>query len=232
MNKFITINNSIYTDKTSVIVSVGNANVIGHQLVTDRRVRLGIKTAPEVLVESVCEDYIEDLKQAVAKPGKTGLFYASGNSFGEQGFESPINFRSVPNHMSNIMIRRTANKVGSFDHVSTDSTSCCSGHMSLKIASLMIDAGEIDRALVISAEDGLSYSNMVFFDRYNICETETRKGYFRIGQSANFLLLENEKSIEQTKNKKVAQLIDVRMASEDHNSVLGISASGEGYEGL
>lgn len=211
--------------------------------IKSKKIDLGIKTEPEVVIEKLIKDDLDILSKIFSIGDKNGIIFASGNSCFSGGTvhlgiipDDYPTIRNIPLAVNNILIGKFASSLGVFSHISTDSTACISGHMALKMAKLLMDAGELDRVLIVSADHGTSYDILEFFSTSGACTTVSSEGTsmetFNIGQGANYILLENTKSIEETGNKPVARILSVATSAEYHNNPLGISGSGNGYRNV
>lgn len=231
MRKFITLTHTKSTDKIVTMSTNDSPDIPCHQIVNDdhKMLKMGIKTTTEIMVEDIIKSHKGSIKEILAAPGRNGLIFAAGNTFGNTAATSRYEFKTPPNNISNIMMKRVLSSLGEFEYIATDATSCTSGHVALKTASLLIDAGELDRVLIVSADNGISENNIRFFTKYNICDVGDKQNAFKLGQASNFIIVENKNSLQNTKSNISGELLDIRVKSENHNSVLGISDSGDGY---
>jgi 3-oxoacyl-(acyl-carrier-protein) synthase len=237
---YITLNNSVYTEKTTVVDDITIPLKIHRVIHDNKKVKRGLITESEALIDMVLDGHKESIENTFATGDKNGLIFASGNTIWSGSdlklIKKPKDYppcRVLPMSMTNILIGKVANALGRFNHISTDSTACISGHMAIKMAKLLIDSGELDRVLIISADNGTSYDLIEFFTTAGACTTLATEGTehesFRLGQGANFLVLENWDSIKETNNMPEAELLSVEVASENYTNPLGMNDSGEGY---
>jgi 3-oxoacyl-(acyl-carrier-protein) synthase len=237
---YITLNNSIYSESTTTIKDVAIPLKVHKVIKNNKKVNMGLITESEALINMVLKGHKDSIKNTFSSGSKNGLIFASGNTIWSGSdlklIKKPKDYppcRVLPMSMANILIGKVANSLGKFNHISTDSTACISGHMAIKMAKLLIDSGELDRVLIISADNGTSYDLIEFFTTAGACTTLATEGTehesFRLGQGANFLVLENWDSIKETNNMPEAELLSVQVASENYTNPLGIDGSGEGY---
>jgi 3-oxoacyl-(acyl-carrier-protein) synthase len=237
---YITLNDSLYTEETTTINDIAIPLKIHRVIKDNKKVKRGIITESEALINEVLKSHRKELEKTFSKGEKNGLIFASGNTIWSgsdlQLIKKPKDYppcRVLPMSMANILIGKVANSIGNFQHISTDSTACISGHMAIKVAKLLIDSGELDRVLIISADNGTSYDLLEFFTTAGACTTLKTEGTdlesFHLGQGANYLVLENWDSIKETNNIAEAELVSVQVASESYTNPLGINESGEGY---
>jgi 3-oxoacyl-(acyl-carrier-protein) synthase len=231
----LTLNNSIYSEELTLIDDVSIPLYIHRVIHNNKKVKRGLVTESEVLIEEVLAPYIKELKNTFTSSTRNGLIFASGNTIWSG---SDLKLRVKPNDyppcrvlpmsIGNILIGKIANQIGHFQHISTDSTACISGHMAIKTAKLLIDADELDKVLIISADNGTSYDLIEFFTTAGACTTlkteGTDKATFRLGQGANFMVLEKDPV-----NKPNGELLSIAVASEQYSNPLGMNDTGEGY---
>lgn len=96
-------------------------------------------------------------------------------------------------------------------YVNTISTACSSGANAILYGARLIKRGVLDRVLV-GGVDSITKFNVYGFNSLNIYDNdvckpfdENRKG-LNLGEGAGYLVLESDKSIEITGNKKIVQL--------------------------
>lgn len=238
---FITKYNSIYTEETTLIDDIAVPMRVHSLNVKSKKLRLGITTEPELMMEKVIREDKDVLKTIFASGDKNGLIFAAGNAalggrttvFAKGRPSTYPKIKNLSMAICNIAIGKIALGIGKFRHISTDATACISGHSSLKLAKLLIDSGELDRVIILSGDNGLNYDLLEFFSSAGACTVEKTEGTedasFRIGQGANYIVVENEESIKETKSTPVAEILKVSTSAEHHTNPLGISSSGDGY---
>lgn len=127
-----------------------------------------------------------------------------------------------------------ANKIGAFEYISTDGTSCISGHSAWYTARNMMIAGALDSVVVISVDDGTSEDYLSIFGEFGLSKLAHEEGNqdiikFRLGQGCNISVFETGYSAWSNEHKPIAKIIDMYVAAESHTTPLGISPSGQGY---
>ena len=245
----ITHTNSVYSD--GIITKMENTPYpqYGH-MVSDGGVAVqqGIKIMPTVLVDYVLQGTqgaavgtltaIQELLQH--NNHKVGLILASGSNFWtgylsslKRSEEYPVNKIPILGS-TQVYAGHIANKIGSFDYIASDSTSCISGHSAWYAAKNLINLGKLDAVVVISTDNGLSEDYLSIFGEAGLAkviEEEDNSDIikFRLGQGCNITILESYGSVLQTKNIPLAVVSDIHITTEHHSSPLGISSTGEGY---
>lgn len=242
---YITHLNSLYTEETALIDYIPYAQYIHQVSDGGMRVSAGVKILPSEFVEymlkgtnGATQASENSLAKTIAYTGKTGLILSTGGSvWTGYGTTTPLSdkypkHRMLPLGMTQIYAGQLANKLGSIDYVSTDSTSCISAHAALYEASNLIKAGRLDRVIVVSSDNGASEEYMHFFGENHLCLLASEEGKaskFRLGQGANITVLESESSLKMTGNTPLAKLHNIDIVAESYANPLGIAETGEGY---
>jgi len=238
----ITHNNSVYSEDITELANIAVPQKV-HQ-VTDGGlfVKKGIKTLPSVLVEKLLdngEGTVEFLANTLSSEGRNGFILATGGSvwtgYGaniKQSKDYPT-LKLLPLGMSQIYAGQIANRLGEFEYISTDTTSCVSGHAALNQARLLIQAGELDRVVILSTDNATSEEFLKFFreQALTLSLTEETKHIdkFRLGQAANIVVLENESAMQASGNTAIGLLHGAALVSEINSNPLGIRTDGAGY---
>ena len=128
-----------------------------------------------------------------------------------------------------------ANKIGEFEYISTDATSCISGHSAWYITRNMMKAGLLDTVVVITVDDGTSEDYLSIFGEFGLSKLVDEENNpdiikFRCGQACNISVFETGYSAWSNEHKPLAKIEDMYIAAETHHTPLGISASGTGYK--
>ena len=126
-----------------------------------------------------------------------------------------------------------ANKIGSFDYISTDSSSCISGHSAWYTARNMLSLGQLDAIVVIATDNALSEEYLTIFGEQGLSklvdeENNSAITKFRLGQGCNISVFET--TPELCGHSVLAKITDMHVAAESHPNPLGISNTGEGYK--
>ena len=117
----------------------------------------------------------------------------------------------ITTHDSGDTTERIATELGISGYVNTLSTACSSGANALMLGARLIQQNKLDRVLV-GGSDSMSQftiegfkSLMIYSDEWVKPFDNNRKG-LNLGEGSGFLVLENEKSLNETKNNKLAVL--------------------------
>lgn len=239
---YITLHNSIYSEDLTVVDDMANPLKVHYldKVKNSKKVKRGLAIESEVLIDEVLKEHKSKL-ETTFKSGRNGFILSAGNTVwsgaGIKIIKRPTDYpemRVIPMGVCNIVAGKKANALGSFEHISTDSTSCISGSMALKMAKLLIDAGELDRVIIVSADNGTSYALQEFFTTSKACTTiateGTKDATFHLAQSANYIVIENAYSLKETGNKPCGELLDVFTCAEYYQNPLGITEDGDGYK--
>jgi 3-oxoacyl-[acyl-carrier-protein] synthase-1 len=122
------------------------------------------------------------------------------------------NIRSLISHDCGDSTERIAKRLGIRDFVTTISTACSSSANAIMLASRMIRAGKLDR-VVAGGTDALTVYTLNGFNALKILDSEwcmpfdhNRNG-LNLGEGAAYLVLESEKSIQQTGNTAYCKVV-------------------------
>jgi len=238
----ITHINSVYSEEVTELTNIDVPQNV-HQITDGGMfVKKGIKIMPSVLVEKLLSndtDTLGFLTDTLSCEGRNGFILATGGSVwtGYGANIKPSNdyptLKLLPLGMSQIYAGQLANKLGEFEYISTDTTSCVSGHAALNQARLLLKAGELDRVVIVSTDNGTSEEFLKFFREQSLtlslAEEAKQIEKFRLGQAANIIVLENESAMQSSGNTAVGLLHGVALTSEINTNPLGIRADGAGY---
>lgn len=238
----ITHINSVYSEALTELTNIDVPQKV-HQ-VTDGGlfVKKGIKILPSVLVEKLLDNDVDTLgflTDTLSCTGRNGFILATGGSVWT-GYGANIKpskdyptLKLLPLGMSQIYAGQLANRLGEFEYITTDTTSCVSGHAALNQARLLIKAGELDRVVIVSTDNGTSEEFLKFFREQSLtlslAEEAKQIEKFRLGQAANIIVLENDTAIQSSGNTAVGLLHGVALTSEVNTNPLGIREDGAGY---
>jgi hypothetical protein len=244
---FITHTSSIYSEDIILLDYIPRAQY-GHQI-TDggKAVQFGIKTLPAVLVDLLLSktkgldngaiNIVQELTQNPAI--KIGFILAAGGNSWTGALSSlarsdryPVN--KVPTlGGTQVYAGHIANKMGAFDSITTDCSSCISGHAAWHTARNMILLGQMDSMVVITVDNGLSEDYLDIFGEHGLSMSASEEGTgltkFRLGQGANITVFESSKTVRLSAHTPRAEVYAICLAAETHSSPLGISGSGAGY---
>jgi 3-oxoacyl-[acyl-carrier-protein] synthase-1 len=142
------------------------------------------------------------------------------------------NFAVTATHDLGSVTNIIANSCGNPGYINTISTACSSSANSIMLGARMIKAGLIDRVLVGGTDAIANFtisgfrSLMIYSDELCKPFDGTRKG-LNLGEGAGFILLENDKSLQESKNKVIANLIGWSNANDAFHQT-GTSPNGDG----
>tara|TARA_R110001592_G_scaffold79111_3_gene237015 strand:- start:5301 stop:6479 length:1179 start_codon:yes stop_codon:yes gene_type:complete len=138
----------------------------------------------------------------------------------------------ITTHESGETTNRIAEEIGITGFINTISTACSSGANAIMLGARMLQQNKLDRVLVGGSDcltkftiEGFK-SLMIYSDEWVKPFDNERKG-LNLGEGSGFLLLENEKSIAISKNKKLAQLSGWGNASDAYHQTAS-SPDGKG----
>ena len=151
--------------------------------------------------------------------------YLSAESFNSAAFL---------NHPSGTTTAQIAKESFPFDYINTVSTACSSASNAILMAAKLIKMGLLDRA-VVGGSDAMSnftikgFKSLMIYDE-KLCSPfdKNRKG-LNLGEGAGYILLENSKSLSQTKNSPLALLSGWHNASDAYHQTAS-SPNGEGAQ--
>jgi 3-oxoacyl-(acyl-carrier-protein) synthase len=183
---------------------------------------------------------------------KTGFILACGNVLFHTRFEpdempafleyttiNPISF--IPSFMAGSV----ANALGITDYVGLDSSSCNSVNTSINTAQQLIELGKIDRCVIVVCGDAINPSETYFFPMIGLVLSNAQEAQgikpsafdsvnfgARLGQGCGYLIVENEKSIAETKNDKNFLVKSVVFSTENNENAQKQTEDGLGYQKL
>ena len=248
----LTHTNSVYSEATTLLDYVTYpqyAHLVnnGGGMV----VKQGIRTACEELVNYVLKGQhgasqgtFEFLRECTESEFcKTGLILAAGGTHW-MGHLTTVKWSDqYPTYRIPVMAENQiyagsiANKIGKFEYISTDATSCISGHSAWYTARNMMKAGVLDTVVVIAVDDGTSEDYLSIFGEYGLSKLVDEENNpdivkFRCGQACNISVFETGYSAWSNEHKPLAKIEDMYVGAEVHNTPLGISPEGTGYRNV
>ena len=246
---FLTHTNSVYSEKITLLDHISYPQYT-HQVANGggMMVRSGIRIMPGELIRYVLKgqhgaasgtyQFIKPLTES--KSCKLGLILASGgNSW--TGYLSNIprtdrypEFKLAPLGGTQVHAGYVANQIGTFDYISTDSSSCISGHSAWYTARNMLTLNQLDAVVVIAVDNGLSEEYLAIFGEHGLIklaheENDPSVIKFRLGHGCNISVFESLYSLLKTKHSVLAEIKDMHIAAEAHTNPMGIANTGEGY---
>ncbi|MCV9387183.1 beta-ketoacyl-[acyl-carrier-protein] synthase family protein [Reichenbachiella ulvae] len=160
--------------------------------------------------EAIAEtDLDQDLRTGFINGTTTG-----GMDLSERHFQSlymrqdPTQIRNLLTHDLGTVTDMVAQLLGITHYVNTLSTACSSAANAIMLGARMIKAGMLDR-VVVGGTDALTDFTVDGFGSLMIYDTEYCRPFdenrvgLNLGEGAGFLLLENEKSLAASGNKKM-----------------------------
>ena len=228
---FINYTKSLYSEDKVVAEHAAQPQMI-HQI-TDGGMayKAGVKTMPGVLVDGLLgNSVVQTIKQLCPDEERNGLILAAGGTIWtgyvtkETNVDITPRIKVMPISMNQIFAGKCANLLGKYEYVSTDSSSCVSGHAALHQASMLLKTDELDNVTIISVDNATSQEYLNFFAQQGLVKLlDKEEMKFNIGQGANVTVVSNY-------NKSaIASLDGIGFASEKHNTPLGITETGDGY---
>lgn len=138
----------------------------------------------------------------------------------------------IVTHDNGNTTEKIASSLGISGYVNTLSTACSSAANAIMLGARLIQQNKLDRVLVGGVDSLTNFtiegfkSLMIYDENWVKPFDQNRKG-LNLGEGAGFLLLENEKSIEQTNNKPLAELTGWSNASDAYHQTAS-SPDGKG----
>jgi len=245
---FITHTNSVYSEEITLLDHLPWPQYV-HQVANGGGmvVERGIKTMPAELIDYVlkgkhgaAEGTVEFIQELLATNARVGLILAAGGT-SWTGYTSNIPrtdkypiCKVPPMGATQVFAGYLANRLGSFEYISTDCTSCISGHSAWYTANNMLKLGLLDAMVVISSDNGLSEEYLAIFGEHGLSksveEEDTDIVKFRVGHGCNITIFEGVNHLAAVKRDPIAIVTDMHLAAETHVNPLGISDTGAGYE--
>ena len=245
---YVTHTNSVYSEDITLLDYIPYPQYV-HQIGNGGgfTVEQGIKIMPGELIDYVLKgqhgassgtyEFIRSLTQLNGY--KTGLILAGGNNIWPGYLTTVSRTKQYPSYrvpvmgITQVYAGYIANKIGSFDYISTDSTSCISGHSAWYTAYNMLALKRLDAVVVISVDNGLSEDYLTIFGENRLTklvaeENDPSITKFRLGQGCNISVFETIPAL--CGHSVLAKITDMHIAAESHSSPLGISDTGEGYK--
>ncbi len=143
-----------------------------------------------------------------------------------------VEISSVKTHDLGTVTNFIANYCGAPEYVNTISTACSSSANSIMLGARLIKAGKLDKVLV-GGSDALSrftingFRSLMIYDNQPCKPFDANRKGLNLGEGAGYILLENEKSIAQTKNIIYAELTGWNNANDAFHQT-GTSPNGDG----
>ena len=251
---FLTHTNSVYSEDTVLLEHIPHPQYV-HAIGDPNPVKIttGLDIMPGQLIDYVLrgkygaeEGTIEHIQYLLSLARcKVGFILAAGNTCWTGYLTSvkrtakyPV-YNIPPMGVSQVYAGYIANKLGNFEYIATDSTSCISGHSAWYTARNMISLKLLDAVVVVSVDNGLSEEHLSIFGGNKLSKLKDEENSsditkFRLGQGCNISIFESIRtlkySIKEAPNPSIlANIKDIYITAEHHHSPLGISPTGAGY---
>jgi len=138
----------------------------------------------------------------------------------------------IVTHDNGNTTEKIASAIGISGYVNTLSTACSSAANAIMLGARLIQQNKLDRVLVGGTDSLTSFtiegfkSLMIYDEDWVKPFDQNRKG-LNLGEGAGFLVLENKKSIQLTKNKALAELVGWSNAADAYHQTAS-SPEGKG----
>ena len=163
-----------------------------------------------------------------------GATTVGGMDLAEKILEKDVRIQTLAHNPSGIITDYLADYFHLDEFKTTISTACSSTANAIILGSRMIKNGLADRVLV-GGGDALTKFTVNGFNSLRIYDTDfckpfdnNRKG-LNLGEAAAYIVLENDKSLSITKNKKVASILGWGNANDAYHQTAS-SPNGEGAQ--
>ncbi len=173
-----------------------------------RTTLLGILAAKEALLHAAIEDL------SVLRTGIVSATTVGGMDKGEIFYHDYLQdhqkgqLRNIIHHDCGDATEKIADFLGIKDYITTISTACSSSANAIMHGARLIKNGVVDR-VIAGGTDALTKFTINGFQSLNILSTQLCKPFddsrtgLNLGEGAGFVVLESEKAISLSKNKKV-----------------------------
>ena len=195
-----------------------------------RTALLGIIAAKEALGKTALST---NLRTGFINGSTVGGMDLTENYFRENFLDgNQENFAVTATHDIGTVSQIIANLLGDFGYVNTISTACSSSANTIMLGARMIKTGLIDR-VIVGGTDAISnftisgFRSLMIYNK-GLCTPfdNNRKG-LNLGEGAGFLLLENQESLQESKNAVLAKVTGWGNANDAFHQT-GTSPNGDG----
>jgi 3-oxoacyl-(acyl-carrier-protein) synthase len=215
-----------------------------------RGLRFGFKSVISNMIdELITPELRETIRSASTTDSKCGLIFSAGNAFNAEnhsdkdGLSDKIqrNFKFNLLTISNVWAGKVANDLRFTDFVMTDATACISSANAVMLAKMMMDAGKLDKCVIVSIENPISFGMLNGFTDVNACLVKEQEDSgilpsafdsknfgFNIGLGCGLMLLESERVVDRS--KIVAEVLSSSTAGERNENYIGQDPNGAGYK--
>lgn len=203
---------------------------ISEEVIVPRTALLGIIAAKEALGKTTLPP---SLRTGFINGSTVGGMDLTENYFREYFLEDTHqNFAVTATHDIGTVSQIIADSLGEIGYVNTISTACSSSANSIMLGARMIKAGLIDR-VIVGGTDAISeftlsgFRSLMIYDNQLCSPFDNNRKGLNLGEGAGFLLLENETSLQKSKNTVLAKLTGWNNANDTYHQT-GTSPDGDG----
>ncbi|MEA2037026.1 MAG: hypothetical protein U9O94_05930 [Nanoarchaeota archaeon] len=241
---FLTHSNMNYSTQLQLIENIPHPQYVN--MITDGGmvVAKGLRLLPDIIFRNTLNKNpytAEQIKKLTSNPEiKIGFILATGGSVWS-GHKSTVKLSDAyPVHKvmllgtTHIYAGKIANSLGKFDYITTNCSSCTSGHSSWQIAKMLIDTKTLDAVVVVALDNATAEENLHVFAKTGLCKKASEEGNpdivkFHLGQGCHIGIFESERSINISKNTPLAEIEKIAVTCEHSSNPIGMLPSGEGY---
>lgn len=245
---YVTHTNSVYSEEITLLDYLPIPQYVHQVLPGGMIVNKGLSITPIELTKCLfnasrgaSEGTVEAVQVLTKDPEcRTGFILAAGGNIWS-GYLSNIKrtsnyptYKVTPMGVTQVQAGYLANKLGSFDYISTDSTSCISGHAGWFAARNLLALDILDAVVVVAVDNGTSEEYLSVFAEHGLAKIAKEEGdpditKFRLGQGGNVTIFESEQYYNSHSRLALGKLHGIHIAAESYTSPLGIACTGEGY---
>lgn len=252
MRVFLTNYRTLCTEETSVIQDAAFPQRAHWFPETYRRAKTGLVQVPQRLADRVLDQEIVEFCHDVPLNAKVGFILAGGSQvWGGGGLhlydkcytnDLAYAYKMELLNVTNIFGARVASKLGAYDYVSTDASTCASSLKVLMDVRHLIREYGFDRVIVLGLEDSVCNTVLNFFGaaKANICLDDEERGMvpsafdpvnggFYLGQGAVLAVFDSERLLQSIPHQTRAELLGAFAAGEPNPNPLGQLEDGTGY---
>lgn len=188
---------------------------------------------------------VAGLRKAASCEGRNGFIVASGTAewAGMSRNLLHIGYDTATHNvlfgLIQIAAGKKANELGYSDYIVSDASACASSYKAIFEAFYLIKTGYLDRCVVVGWDDQINVSTLEAFGQsgafYSLKDEESGLipsafddiNYgFRIAHGGGFLLLESEKSMKETGNIPIAEIVTAGFTGEANRNPIASGVAG------
>lgn len=238
---YLTQSESLYTRELTLIDDIPFPQYVHYALPENIITKRGIRTVPEELINHLLAK--SDIKAFIknqTQQCRAGFILATGGNIWTGYYPHIKRSDRYPTHkvlplgMTQVFAGKLANTLGTFEYISTDSSTCISGHSAWHRAKMMLDADMLDMVVVICSDNGISEEYLSIFGDQGISKLATEEDSpdickFHLGQGCHIGVFESYKSLGKHYRSPLAAIPHISVKGEVHSNPLGVSPTGVGY---